>query len=55
MVTSIGEKLDVGELIAILSQRFAANMQRHPGVAWGDVEARLRSAASLGPLVHMES
>jgi hypothetical protein len=31
------------DLLKTLGARFAANMPRHPGLAWGDVEARLRA------------
>lgn len=33
------------ELIAILKQRFEKNSQRHPGMKWSEVQARLRSHA----------
>lgn len=42
-------------LIETLRQRFAANMQRHPAVAWPAVEEKLRAApAGLKSLFAME-
>lgn len=34
-------------LLAALSARFEANMKRHAGIAWADVEARLRKAPAM--------
>ena len=31
------------ELLATLKRRFEENMQRHPGIPWQDVEARLKA------------
>lgn len=42
-------------LPAVLQARFEANMQRHPGIAWGDVLARLeRAGDALRSLRAME-
>jgi hypothetical protein len=42
------------ELIGVLEARFAKNMQRHPGVAWAAVQARLeahpKALKSLGAM-----
>ncbi len=39
-------------MLGILRERFAAHMERHEGVAWADVEARLlakpEALAALG-------
>ncbi len=44
------------QLLQILADRFAGNMQRHAGVAWPDVLARLETnLAALGSLHHMEA
>ena len=44
-----------GELLQVLKERFEKNMQRHKGLAWADVEARLeRNAAALKSLQAME-
>lgn len=43
------------ELLAVLKTRFEKNMQRHKGIKWADVEARLeRSPAKLWSLDRME-
>ena len=31
------------ELLRVLKARFVANMQRHPGIAWAEVQARLET------------
>ena len=47
---------DRAELLALLKTRFEQNMQRHNGVAWGEVEARLASnPGSLKSLHAMEA
>lgn len=44
------------ELMAVLKARFEKNMQRHRGVAWADVQARLeRSPDALRSLHAMEA
>lgn len=44
------------ELLRILKARFEKNMNRHKGIAWTDVEARLQSKpAKLWSLEEMES
>lgn len=44
------------ELIATLAKRFAQHRQRHPGITWERVLARLgQHAAALGPLRAMEA
>jgi hypothetical protein len=44
------------ELIETLKARFQKNMQRHAGIAWTDVEARLeRNPDALGSLQEMEA
>ncbi len=46
---------DRDALVAILATRFAAHPARHPGIAWGDVLARLdRTPAALPALQAME-
>jgi hypothetical protein len=46
---------DRAELIAKLKARFAKQMQRHPKIAWADVQARLeREPAALDSLHAME-
>jgi hypothetical protein len=43
------------DLLGVLEARFEGNMQRHPGLAWPDVQARLeRSAGKLWSLHEME-
>jgi len=43
------------ELLRTLEARFAKNMQRHPGIAWSDVLAKLEaSPAALRSLQEME-
>lgn len=43
------------ELLALLKARFEANMKRHPGVDWADVQARLaQDAGKLWSLHEME-
>lgn len=53
-----GKKLsaaDRDELLAELRARFEGNMGRHEGLAWEEVEARLRAdAAALASLAEME-
>ena len=47
--------LDQDELIKILKTRFEKNMQRHKGVSWNDVAAKLEAApAKLWSLNEME-
>ncbi len=44
------------EQIQTLKARFDKNMQRHPGIAWADVQARLeRCPDAIGPLGEMEA
>jgi hypothetical protein len=44
------------QLLATLEARFAKHKQRHPGIAWADVAARLeRNAAALKSLQAMEA
>lgn len=46
---------DHDKLLQTLEARFAKNMQRHRGVAWADVKARLeRNADALATLAKME-
>lgn len=43
------------ELLNVLQSRFLANMKRHPGLAWPDVEARLKASEhKLSSLAAME-
>lgn len=43
------------ELLGILKERFASNMERHRGLEWADVEARLvRNSRALWALSEME-
>ena len=50
------KELQGHELLRVLRARFDRNMQRHPGVAWADVQARLEAnAAALKALAAMES
>ena len=43
------------DLLHGLQRRFAAHMQRHAGIAWAQVRARLEAdVAALGPLRQME-
>jgi len=43
------------KLLTTLAKRFAANMHRHPGLAWSDVETRLKaSPARLKSVAEME-
>jgi hypothetical protein len=47
--------MDSTTLLDTLSQRFAANLPRHPGVTWEDVLARLEQRpAALATLTKME-
>jgi hypothetical protein len=47
---------DHEELLQILQARFAKNMQRHRGMAWGDVQARLEASPdALKSLSDMEA
>ncbi|CAN7747426.1 DUF4256 domain-containing protein [Pseudorhodoferax sp. LjRoot39] len=47
---------DKARLLQTLQARFEQNMQRHPGLAWADVLARLEGqAAALAALQAMES
>ncbi|HVR50500.1 MAG TPA: DUF4256 domain-containing protein [Pseudorhodoferax sp.] len=49
-------KAQHGALLQTLQARFESNMQRHPGLAWADVQARLAGqAAALGALQAMEA
>jgi hypothetical protein len=44
------------ELVAVLKERFEANKDRHPGIAWAEVEARLVGhPKKLQALAHMEA
>lgn len=44
------------DLIQVLKSRFEANMHRHEGIGWGEVEARLEGApAALKTLAAMEA
>jgi hypothetical protein len=44
------------QLLAVLKARFEGNMQRHPGVAWDEVRARLEARpAALQSLAAMEA
>ena len=53
-----GKKLspvEADDLIAILKDRFEKNMDRHKGLKWADVRARLDAAPEkLWPLSEME-
>jgi hypothetical protein len=42
------------ELLATLQTRFEANPQRHKGIAWAKVEARLQGSDKLWSLAEME-
>lgn len=47
--------VEADDLIAILKDRFEKNMERHKGVKWADVRARLEDAPEkLWPLSEME-
>jgi hypothetical protein len=54
MAQTSQKKSDSGSLIDILRARFEANMQRHKGIKWTDVEARL-DAKKLRSLEQMEA
>lgn len=44
------------QLLQALQGRFEKNMKRHPGIAWSDVQARLKgNAAALRSLQEMEA
>lgn len=50
------KKQEQEELLRTLETRFAKNMQRHRGIAWADVKAKLEgSAAALRSLREMDS
>jgi hypothetical protein len=47
---------DRDELLELLKKRFEKNPNRHKGIAWSDVEARLaKNAAALDSLAEMEA
>lgn len=58
-MTSHGNDLEPSvkqQILAALGDRFAANMNRHPGAMWADVEAKLEAnTAKLWSLHQMEA
>jgi hypothetical protein len=50
------KKTERTDLLRSLKSRFERNMHRHPGIQWGDVEARIASSSpALKALFAMES
>ena len=50
------KKQEQDELLRTLETRFGKNMQRHAGIAWADVRARLESSpVALRPLGEMDA
>jgi hypothetical protein len=43
------------ELLSTLKARFEKNMNRHPGLEWSKVQAKLEKSEKLGSLFEMES
>lgn len=47
--------LQHGELLSTLKARFEKNMNRHPGLEWSKVQAKLEKSKNLGSLFEMEN